>query len=68
MEAFPFTRVAEMPSGEKIPPKVTGIPDAKETRSLYGDGMFGGAYLAAPEIMDELFATALADVLEFIQF
>lgn len=68
MEAFPFTRVAEMPTDEKIPPKVIGLPGARETRTLYGDGMFGGAYLAPGEIMDELFATALADVLEFMQF
>lgn len=68
MEAFPFTRVANLPSDAKIPPKVIGVPNAEETRSLYGDGMFGGAYLASGEIMDEVFAAALADVLEFIQF
>ena len=68
MEAFPFTRVTELPTDVKIPPKVTGIPNADETRSLYGDGMFGGAYQASGEIMDEVFAAALTDVLEFIQF
>lgn len=68
MEAFPFTRVANLPSDAKIPPKVIGVPNAEETRALYGDGMFGGAYLASGEIMDEVFAAALADVLEFIQF
>lgn len=68
MEAFPFTRVADLPSDAKIPPKAIGVPNAEETRSLYGDGMFGGAYRASGEIMDEVFAAALADVLEFIQF
>ena len=68
MEAFPFTRVANLPADAKIPPKVIGVPNAEETRSLYGDGMFGGAYLASGEIMDEVFAAALADILEFIQF
>ena len=68
MEAFPFTRVADLPSDAKIPPKVIGVPNAEETRALYGDGMFGGAYLASGEIMDEVFAAALTDILEFIQF
>ena len=68
MEAFPFTRVTELPVNAKIPPKVTGIPNAEETRNLYGDGMFGGTYQAPGEIMDELFAAALGDVLEFIDF
>ena len=68
MEAFPFTRVANLPADAKIPPKVIGVPNAEETRALYGDGMFGGAYLASGEIMDEVFAAALADILEFIQF
>lgn len=68
MEAFPFTRVSDLPSDAKIPPKVTGIPNAEETRMLYGDGMFGGDYQVSGEIMDEVFAAALGDVLEFIQF
>ncbi|MHB0987040.1 MAG: creatininase family protein [Bellilinea sp.] len=68
MEAFPFTRVANLPTDAKIPPKVIGVPNAEETRALYGDGMFGGAYLASGEIMDEVFAAALTDILEFIQF
>lgn len=68
MEAFPFTRVAELPDEPKIPPKVIGLPGADDSRELYGDGMFGGQYTAAPEIMDELFSAALGDVLEFIKF
>lgn len=68
MEAFPFTRVSDLPEEPKSPPRVIGLPDAAETRQLYGDGMFGGEYQAAPEIMDEIFSAALADVLEFIKF
>lgn len=68
MEAFPFTMVTELPFEPKIPPKVIGLPGAEEARQLYGDGMFGGRYSASPEIMDELFAAALEDVLEFIKF
>lgn len=68
MEAFPFTKVTELPVEPKIPPRVTGLPGAEETRQLYGDGNFGGKYEVAPEIMNEIFTTALDDVLEFISF
>ena len=68
MEAFPFTQVTDLPVEPKIPPRVTSLPSAQEARRLYGDGMFGGYYQVAPEIMDEVFSAALADVLEFINF
>lgn len=68
MEAFPFTKVMDLPIEPKIPPRVTGLTGAEETRRLYGDGMFGGQYEAAPEIMNEIFTAALDDVLEFIDF
>jgi creatinine amidohydrolase len=68
MEAFPFTQVTDLPVEPKIPPRVTSLPGAQEARRLYGDGMFGGYYQVAPEIMDEVFSAALADVLEFINF
>jgi creatinine amidohydrolase len=68
MEAFPFTQVTDLPVETKLPPRVTSLPGAQEARRLYGDGMFGGYYQVAPEIMDEVFSAALADVLEFIKF
>ncbi len=68
MEAFPFTRVADLPEGVKPEVKVKGLLNAEETRAAYGDGVFGGAYLAAPEVMDELFAACLVDVLYLLEF
>jgi creatinine amidohydrolase len=67
-EAFAFTRVGELPDGEKAPPEVQGLLGAKQTRLTYGDGVFGGQYQADPAIMDEIFAAALGDVLHLLQF
>ncbi len=68
MEAFPFTRVADMPEGSKPEVKVKGLLNAEETRAAYGDGVFGGAYQASPEVMEELLAACLADVLYLLEF
>jgi len=68
MEAFPFTRVSDLPEGVKTPPHVPGLMGASEARQVYGDGMFGGAYKADPVVMDELFAAALEDVLTLLRF
>ena len=68
MEAFPFTRVTDLPQGEKTPPTYQGLLNAAETRAVFGDGVFGGPYQVAPEIMDELFAACLQDVLHLLEF
>jgi len=68
MEAFPFTRVADFPSGEKPSVHVKGILNAYETRKAYGDGVFGGPYSAPMDVMDELFAACLVDVLYLLDF
>jgi creatinine amidohydrolase len=68
LEAFPFTRVADLPPGEKTPPAVKGIMNAAEARQLYGDGVFGGAYQVDQHIMDEIFDAALQDVLYMLEF
>ncbi len=67
-EAFEFTRVAELPSGEKAPPYVPGLLDAEQARQVYEDGVFGGAYQADETIMQELFHVALQDVLTLLRF
>lgn len=67
-EAFPFTRVAELPAGSKAPPNIPGLLGADEARLVYGDGMFGGFYQVDPAIMDELFAATLQDVLVLLRF
>jgi creatinine amidohydrolase len=68
LEAFSFTMVGDLPSEPKVPPEVPGIMDAKTARAVYGDGSFGGPYLAADEIMHELYTAVLADVLQLIKF
>jgi creatinine amidohydrolase len=67
MEAFYFTRVAELPDGEKQPVRVIGSLNAAETRAAYGDGVFGGKYLADDAVMDEMFKICLSDTLYLLQ-
>jgi len=63
MEAFPFTRVCELPKGEKPEVKPTGVLSAEKAKEVYGDGVFGGHYQVSDEIMDELFQVCLKDTL-----
>ncbi len=68
LEAFNFTQVAELPDGEKPPPRVPGLLGAQEARKIYGDGSFGGAYVAPEAVMHEVFTAALQDVLMLLRF
>ena len=68
LEAFPFTIVADLPEGEKIPPHVTGMLSAKDTRQVYKDGVFGGAYKSDSTIMEEIFSSALEDIMQLLKF
>ena len=69
LEAFAFTIVGELPKDPKTPPVVPSpIMDAKAARRVYGDGSFGGQYRASDEIMHELFAAALADIVQLLKF
>jgi creatinine amidohydrolase len=68
IEAFPFVRVADLPDGEKTPPKTSSIMNAEESRAAYGDGVFGGPYQASDEIMSEIFSTAVQDILALLEF
>lgn len=69
LEAFSFTRVADLPEGEKVPPQVpSAVMDAQTARRIYGDGSFGGPYQVDENIMQEIFNAALADVLRLLEF
>jgi creatinine amidohydrolase len=69
LEAFPFTIVSDLPQEDKLPPLVPSeILDAQTARQVYGDGSFGGPYRASPEIMRELFASCLDDILQILKF
>jgi len=67
-EAFAFTRVAELPDGEKTPAAARPVQSAAETRRMYGDGVFGGPYRVDDQIMDEVFDAALQDVIQLLRF
>ena len=68
LEAFSFTKVSELPEGEKKPPYVPGIMGAEQSRAVYGDGVFGGPYQVDAVIMDEIFDAALQDILQLLEF
>jgi creatinine amidohydrolase len=68
MEAFPFTRVADLPEGEKPGVSFTGVLNATETKAKYGDGSFGGKYQVDDAIMQELFDVCLQDVVNLLNF
>lgn len=69
LEAFSFTIVSDLPEGSKTPPKVpSAILHAGLAREVYGDGSFGGPYLADNEIMQEVLQAALEDVLLLLKF
>ena len=68
LEAFPFTIVSELPEGSKVPPVVPGVMNARTAREVYGDGSFGGLYQADADVMHELFAACLEDILQLLNF
>jgi creatinine amidohydrolase len=68
IEAFPFVRVADLPDGEKLPPRVPGMMGASEARQVFGDGMFGGPYQVEEDVLDEVWQAAREDVLQMLQF
>ncbi len=69
LEAFPFTIVSELAEGQKIQPVMPSeVLDAQAARAVYGDGSFGGPYRASDEIMQEMFAACLADILQMLKF
>jgi creatinine amidohydrolase len=68
IEAFPFTRVGNLPEGEKTPPRIPGLVNAKLAKELYQDGVFGGPYQVDESIMSEIFTTALDDILQLLKF
>lgn len=68
IEAFSFSKVGQLPEGDKAPPAYQGVLGADEFKQVFGDGVFGGPYEAAPQILDEVFLAALTDVLYYLDF
>ncbi|NTW08835.1 MAG: hypothetical protein HGA28_04620, partial [Anaerolineaceae bacterium] len=68
MEAFQFTRVADLPREGKPVVEGKGIRDSQAEREIYGDGTFGGPYQVDESIMEEILKEAINDVLEALKF
>ncbi len=68
IEAFSFCQVAELPSGQKTPPHVSGLLGSDHARSVFGDGVFGGFYQVDDAILSEIFAAAVDDVVHMLKF
>lgn len=68
LEAFPFVRTSNMPDGEKTPFETNRILSSEDVRKAIGDGVYGGAYKASDQVMNEVFAAALKDILFLLQF
>lgn len=68
IEAFPFVRQANMPSGDKEPYSTNLILSSDEVRKALGDGVYGGPYHVDDSIMGEIFAASIKDVLHILQF
>lgn len=67
MEAFSFTKVCELPAGEKEEVEPGLIRDSKRMREKLGDGVFGGAYEADDAVMDKIFQFCVQDILHDLQ-
>ena len=68
VEAFPFTQIGEPPAVDKRPLEIPSMLSSRETRELFGDGSFGGPYAVSQNIMQEIFDTALLDILQLLKF
>jgi len=66
-ENFPFTRVADVPSGDKPATGATPYLPADAVRTRLGDGSFGGPYQASDEVMQGLFEVAVTEVVQLLQ-
>ena len=65
LENFPFTRVGDVPAGEKPPlPSYEGI---MPTRDVLGDGSFGGPYQMPDPVMERLFDAVVEEAAELVR-
>jgi creatinine amidohydrolase len=70
VESFRFTRTTQViPDGSKpVIPHGAELLSAPRQRKLIDDGNYGGPYQVNDAIMDEIFDTCVAEVLELIDF
>lgn len=67
LENFPFTRVAELPAGEKPRPALTLHEDGIGVRDALGDGSFGGPYQMPDVVMEQLFEAVVAEAAALLE-
>ncbi|MCC6802618.1 MAG: creatininase family protein, partial [Anaerolineae bacterium] len=61
-ENFPFTRVAEVPSGSKPPVNLAMADSGQSMREVLGAGNYGGIYQVDDGLMEELFMRVAAEI------
>ncbi len=61
-ENFPFTRVGDVPTGEKTPVNLALLNEGQLSRDVLGDGVFGGRYQLDDERMLALFEALVEEV------
>ncbi len=66
-EAFPFTRVGEMPQGEKPTASFPRTGSAEAHRAALGDGNYGGPYQASDEVMQRTFDAAVESMVTLLK-
>lgn len=66
-ENFPFSRVAEVPSGEKPYISTAELEDEEKLRFALGDGSYGGPYQVDEALMQELFAKLVEEGVEVVR-
>jgi creatinine amidohydrolase len=66
-EAFSFTRVCELPDGEKAPVDLRLETPGMSERRILGDGSFGGPYQVPDETIEHLFNLLLGEVVSILR-
>ena len=67
IEAFPFVRATAIPPSEKEPTGTSRILSPGQAKEFYGDGVFGGPYQVDDAIMNEVFSTALKEIIRMLE-
>jgi creatinine amidohydrolase len=66
-ENFAFTRVSDMPEGEKPPVNLERLEDGESYRDVIEDGSFGGPYQVDDALMQELFERVVNEVCQRVR-
>lgn len=66
-ENFPFTRVGDVPKGEKAPVNLELLDEGRLIRDVLEDGVFGGAYQIDDARMLALFDAVVEEVIAGLQ-